>query len=78
MKCDIVLINEAVSPPICKAFNYKDHLYKQFVKQIGNISAQRKSIYFKIFFNHFNFYKKSENPQLPKQLLSEPESLSMI
>jgi len=44
MKCDIVLVNEAVTPPICKAYNYKEHLYKQFIKEIGHMSSQRKCL----------------------------------
>lgn len=43
MKCDIVLINEAVNPPICKAFNYKDHLYKQFIKEFTEETKRASS-----------------------------------
>lgn len=32
-KLDLVLVNDAVMPFICKLYNYRDHMYERFKKE---------------------------------------------
>ena len=34
LKLDMVLTNATSRPPICKAYNYREDLYKKFVKEV--------------------------------------------
>ena len=49
----MVLVNETVSPAVCKVYNYKDSLYTQFIKDFAQQSTQIK--------------KKSKNKEIIKK-----------
>lgn len=36
MNLDLVMINPTITPAICKVYNYREELYKKFVKEIVN------------------------------------------
>lgn len=53
MKQDLVLINEKVKPAICKVMNYKETLFRQFIKEIsGKEQLEKTSTY--LYFSFFH------------------------